>query len=80
MPHRVSQCGLSMKVVACIKIGIHSVFFNVECDVVISTKHLGEIADELYGWEGRIADELGLTEAEVAAIKLKHDRELNLQT
>ena len=43
------------------------------------SKHLGQIADSMYEWEGAIADELGLTPADVTAIKTKHPRELNLQ-
>ena len=33
------------------------------------SKHLGQIADSMSEWEGRIADELGLKNADVAAIK-----------
>lgn len=43
-------------------------------------KHLGQIADSMYEWEGKIADELRLTHADVAAIKTKHPSELKLQT
>ena len=32
-------------------------------------KHLGQIADCMTGWEGRIADELELTLADVASIR-----------
>lgn len=42
-------------------------------------KHLGKIADSMPEWEGRIADELDLSPADVAAIKKKHPNELNLQ-
>jgi hypothetical protein len=42
--------------------------------------HLGRIADTMYEWEGPVADELGLTRADVAAIKVKHPKELKLQT
>jgi hypothetical protein len=34
----------------------------------------------MYEWEGRIADHLGLTQADVAAIKKKYPDELKLQT
>ena len=34
-------------------------------------KHLGEIAESIAEWEGKIAEELGLTEADVADIKYK---------
>ena len=43
------------------------------------SQHIGEIADNMWEWEGRIADELGLTQPEIAEIKMKYDRELNLQ-
>ena len=43
------------------------------------SKHLGLIADEMTQWEGRIAEELGLTYAEVAVIKAAHPYRLDLQ-
>jgi GTPase SAR1 family protein len=43
-------------------------------------KHLGRIADSMAEWEGRIADELGLTEADVSTIKTKHPSNLKLQS
>jgi GTPase SAR1 family protein len=43
-------------------------------------KHLGHIADSMAEWEGPIADELGLTEADVASIKTKHPANLKLQS
>ena len=42
-------------------------------------KHLGQIAESMAEWEGRIADELGLTEADVASIKIKYPSNLKLQ-
>ena len=42
--------------------------------------HLGQIADSMYEWEGAVAEQLGLTSAEIAAIKMKHPFELGLQT
>lgn len=42
-------------------------------------KHLGRIADSMHEWEGRIAEELDLGPADVAAIKKKHPNELKLQ-
>ena len=42
-------------------------------------KHLGRIADSMAEWEGPIADELELTEADVASIKAKHPSNLKLQ-
>lgn len=44
-----------------------------------SSKHLGLIADSMYEWEGAIAEELGLTTADVAAINTKYPKELKLQ-
>ena len=46
----------------------------------VQQKHLGQIADCMAEWEGRIADELGLTFADIAAIKKKHPGELKLQS
>ena len=42
-------------------------------------KHLGQIADSMSEWEGRIADELGLKNADVAAIKSEYPNKLRLQ-
>lgn len=44
------------------------------------SKHLGQIADSMYEWEGTVAEALGLTTADVAAIKVKHPGELKLQS
>ena len=44
------------------------------------SKHLGQIADAMYEWEGPIAEQLELTEADVAAIKTEHPNKLRLQT
>ena len=43
-------------------------------------KHLGKIADCIYEWEGKIAAELMLTNADVASIKAKYPNNLRLQT
>ena len=43
-------------------------------------KHLGRIADSMAEWQGPIADELGLTEADVASITTKHPSNLKLQS
>ena len=42
--------------------------------------HLGMIAKAMYEWEGPVADSLGLTSADVAAIKTMYPGELLLQT
>ena len=42
-------------------------------------KHLGQIADSIDEWEGRIAEGLGLTTTEVNSIKHSKDK-LELQT
>ena len=44
------------------------------------SKHLGQIADAMYEWEGPIAEQLELTEADIAAIKIEHPSKLRLQT
>jgi hypothetical protein len=44
------------------------------------SKHLGQIADAMYEWEGPITEQLGLTKADVAAIKTEHPGQLKLQT
>ena len=44
------------------------------------SKHLGQIADAMYEWEGAIAEQLGLIRADIAAIKIKYPSELKLQT
>ena len=44
-----------------------------------SSKHLGQIADSMHEWQGAIADELGLSPADVAAIITKYPTQLNLQ-
>ena len=43
-------------------------------------KHLGQIADSLAEWEGRIAEELSLTPSDVASIRKKHPNDLKLQS
>lgn len=49
-------------------------------DKEIEPKHLGRIASSVVKWEGRIADELELTEADVATIRTKYPRDLELQS
>ena len=44
------------------------------------SKHLGQIADAMYEWEGPIAEQLELTRADIAAIKTEHPNKLELQT
>ena len=44
------------------------------------SKHLGQIADSMYEWEGPVAEALDLTKADVAAIIKKHPTDLKLQT
>ena len=43
-------------------------------------KHLGQIADSMTEWEGRISDELKRTPADIASIHTKHPRNLRLQS
>ena len=42
-------------------------------------KHLGQIADIMYEWEGPVAEQLDLTPQDVACIKEKHPRDMKLQ-
>ena len=44
------------------------------------SKHLGQIADAMYKWEGRIAEELELTDTDTAKIKTEYPKQLELQT
>ena len=44
------------------------------------SKHLGQIAESMYEWEGSVAEQLGLTAADNAAIKAEHPGKLKLQT
>ena len=44
------------------------------------SKHLGQIADSMYEWEGAVAENLGLTPSEIASITRKHQFDLKLQT
>ena len=44
------------------------------------SKHLGQIAESMYEWEGPVAEQLGLTPADIAAIKAEHPGKLKLQT
>ena len=43
------------------------------------SKHLGRIADNMTEWEGRIAEELDLCDAEITAITKKYPDALPLQ-
>ena len=43
-------------------------------------KHLGQIADSMTEWEGRISEELQLTPADVASIRELHPNKLKLQS
>ena len=47
---------------------------------VISSKDIGIIAENVPKWQGRIADELGLTATDVESIKAKYPADLKLQT
>jgi hypothetical protein len=43
------------------------------------SKHLGEIADSMCEWEGAVAENLGMTQADVANIKAQYPKKMNLQ-
>ena len=42
--------------------------------------HLGKIADSMHEWEGPVAEQLGLTLVDIAAIRTKHPLDLRQQT
>ena len=44
-----------------------------------ASKHLGQIAESMYEWEGLVADQLGLSLADVNNIRTKYHKELTLQ-
>ena len=46
----------------------------------VQSYHLGQIAELMVEWEGRIIDKLKLTDSDVAAIKTKYPGELKLQS
>ena len=52
---------------------------KVDSDSGEVSKHLGEIADSMVEWEGKIAEELGLTDPEVEAIKCQWPLNIVLQ-
>ena len=52
---------------------------NAPNDVTTVPKHLGKIADSMTGWEGAIADHLGLSEADRNDIRERNSREPKLQ-
>ena len=43
------------------------------------SKHLGRTADSMHEWEGPVAEELGLSLADISAIKTAHPTNFNLQ-
>jgi hypothetical protein len=46
----------------------------------VPIEQIGQIADFMYEWEGPVAEQLGLSRAEVATIKKRYPEDLNLQT
>ena len=44
------------------------------------SKHLGKIAESMYEWEGSVAEQLGLTPADISDIKVEYPGKLKLQT
>ena len=48
-------------------------------DAEVQEKHIGMIADSMSEREGRIAEELKLNGHDIAYIKEKYDKKLNLQ-
>ena len=58
----------------------HSLDQELDFDNKGVSKHLGQIADSMYEWEGPVAEQLDLTPTDVAAIKMQYPGELRLQT
>ena len=58
---------------------------NLSLDQVLDVEHdgvpvnLGRIADRMDEWEGSVADNLGLTPADVTAIKVENPQQFVLQ-
>ena len=46
----------------------------------VPVEQIGQIANFMYEWEGSVAEQLGLSRPEVAAIKKRYPEDLNLQT
>ena len=57
----------------------HQINVDRMLDSEIRPKHLGQMADSMCEWEGRIADELMLTPAETKTIKENCKNNFNLQ-
>ena len=51
----------------------------LDCDGGGVSKHLGQIADSMNEWEGPVAEELGLSPADITAIKIENPSKFNLQ-
>ena len=59
--------------------GFETALLNFFADGV-PVEQIGQIADFMYEWEGSVAEQLGLSRPEVAAIKKRYPEDLNLQT
>ena len=51
----------------------------LDCESGGVSKHLGQIADSMDEWEGPVAEELGLSAADITAIKTENPSKFNLQ-
>ena len=49
-------------------------------DIEVQLEHLGEIADFMSEWEGRIAEKFKLSLSDIAGIKTQYPQILKLQT
>ena len=68
----IQQAGaISQSVIAVPHITTDKLSRALDFDSAGVPKHLGQIADSMGEWEGRVADELGLSDADVADINLK---------
>ena len=53
---------------------------NKEIDADGVLRHLGQIADSMTEWEGKISEKLELTPADVASIHTQYPKKLKLQS
>ena len=51
----------------------------LDCNSGGVSKYLGQIADSMHEWEGPVAEELGLSLADISVIRTAHPTNFNLQ-
>ena len=52
----------------------------MQLNIEVPPQQLGQIADTMKEWEGKISDKLNLDECDVEAIKTQHPGKLKLQS